>query len=363
MSNRTKFFDMFEKSLKDSVLYTAINDNAYNDIDAMKEAMKPSEQTIYFNNNIALTNGSSTSPKVIPNLYQTIEDLARTSSLPSTADKGLYVQSQELSTVGEIVDGIRTPVENARMITLRPESFTDTSKNATGERKHHTIFNIDANSIYFTIDNPYGRIQAIPLKSMKLDAVLDSYILSSDTEALAILKQNIDSTGIAATDTVNVYPFFVSNTRQYEASIVQLITDGEYVLIRDIEGIIIVCIYTNNSLVHCYTKAITVGSDVPVDAGKITLQPCDKGDTEPPIYYTPVSLSSIPYPVKQPYSLRAIIEAIQELNRRTAFMDGSIGIFGANEMHDVKPSHDNALHESTMDGLPGLVNGNITGSV
>ena len=362
MSNRTKFINIFEESLPTSALYNKIGENAYDSIDDMKEAMKPAKQTIYFNNNIALTNGSTESPKVIPNLYQTIEDLAKSSSLPSTADKGLFVQSQELNSVGEIVDGIRTPVENARMVTLRPEPFREASKNATGNREHHTIFNIDANSIYFTIDNPYGRIQAIPLKIMQLSVVRDSYILGGNTEEFNTLKQNIISAGLDAADDTIIYPFFVSDTRQYEASIVQT-GDEYYQLNSGIDGMIIVCISVDDSLVQCYTRHMTVSDDIPVDTANITLQPYDEGDNELPIYYTPVSLSTIPYPVKQPYSLRAIIEAIQELNRRTAFMDGSLGIFAANDMHDVKQPHDNALHESTTDGLPGLVNGSITGGV
>jgi hypothetical protein len=242
------------------------------------------------------------------------------------------------------------------MVTLRPESFTEKSKNATGNREHHTIFNIDANSIYFTIDNPYGRIQAIPLMSMPLTEVSGSYILN-EAEEYNILTQNINSAGLIAADNPTVYPFFVSNSRQYNDAVVRT-GDEEYHLNAGIDGMIIVCVSVDDSLVHCYTRHTTSIEGIQVDDTNITLQPSDEENT-----YTPVSLSTIPYPVKQPYSLRAIIEAIQELNRRTAFMDGSLGIFAANDMHDVKEPHDNALHESTTDGLPGLVNGSITGAV
>ena len=59
------------------------------------------------------------------------------------------------------------------------------------------------------------------------------------------------------------------------------------------------------------------------------------------------------------YNLGAIIEAIQELNRRTMFMDTNMSFAGAIHYGDVTTDVIGAEHETAADGLPGASNTNL----
>lgn len=59
------------------------------------------------------------------------------------------------------------------------------------------------------------------------------------------------------------------------------------------------------------------------------------------------------------YNLGAIIEAIQELNRRTMFMDTDMSFAGAIHYGDVTADIADAGHEGIADGLPGASNANL----
>ena len=59
------------------------------------------------------------------------------------------------------------------------------------------------------------------------------------------------------------------------------------------------------------------------------------------------------------YNLGAIIEAIQELNRRTMFMDTNMSFAGAIHYGDVIADINGASHETLADGLPGASNANL----
>ena len=59
------------------------------------------------------------------------------------------------------------------------------------------------------------------------------------------------------------------------------------------------------------------------------------------------------------YNLGAIIEAIQELNRRTMFMDTNMSFSGSIHYGDVAAGMDDARYETVADGLPGASNINF----
>ncbi len=147
-------------------LYGNIHDALYRDDDSsFKSTHNAPNKTVYLASNVALTNGDEANPKTIPNLYKAVDDISKMAADKSTADQTLWVKSQPLMRPGSYVDGIKTPqTHNAKMVTLFPQYSDGSPVNATGNRDGHTIFNIDANEIYFTIDNVAGKINVIPLR-------------------------------------------------------------------------------------------------------------------------------------------------------------------------------------------------------
>ena len=286
------------------------------DIESFRDAHSTRTRTMYVNSNIALSDGKgfvgTEGVHTIPNLYQAITDISR---MCSSADKGLYVTSKELL-VAETVDGIKNHGDGPRdVITLKPCAFDKCTHYATDKRNREVIFNIDANDIYFTIDNPRGKLEALPLyvdensKVITVKNITGSWLNKCiDKESIEVILRLMYEDGLTDDDYLSIYflPLGLHYTGVIEC------TDGSSRLVSGINGKLI-GLRNGDVAIDIIPKYVTTGYE-PIPTDMIYRVEEDKAGIA---LCTPISLKTIRYPVKQPYSLRSIIDAIEELNKRT----------------------------------------------
>lgn len=290
------------------------------DVEAFRDAHSTGTRTMYVNSNIALSDGSgfvgTEGVRTIPNLYQAITDISR---MCSSADKGLYVSSKELS-VAETVDGIKNHGDDSRdVVTLKPCAFDKRTHYATDKRNREVIFNIDANDIYFTIDNPRGKLEALPLyvdddsKVIMVKDIIGSWLNKCiDKESIEVISRLMYEDGLTDKDSLSIY--FLPLGLQYTGIIER--TDGSSRLVSGINGKL-VGVRNDDMAIDIIPKYVTTGYEpIPVDI-IYRVEENESRDVTGTALCTPISLKTIRYPVKQPYSLRSIIDAIEELNKRT----------------------------------------------
>lgn len=230
MSFSAAFASILSDTYEDSVLYKNIEKKVgYGNAGSVKDAMKAAPKTAYLESNIALTNGSnnpSEKPKVIPNLYQTIEDLSVLANDKSTADRCLHVNQQTMGVEGHYVDGIKAPSDNAKLITMTPE-WNPYNENASGHEKQNVLFNIDADDIYFTISNPNGKIYGIPIVSFEVkkddgDHTFNKYLYGLIDKG-------------ASKGAYDVYPYFVTIDSKYDGVLTRN-SNGKYIVKHGTSG-------------------------------------------------------------------------------------------------------------------------------
>lgn len=290
------------------------------DMESFREAHSIGTRTMYVNSNIALSDGSgfvgTEGVRTIPNLYQAITDISR---MCSSADKGLYVSSKELL-VAETVDGIKNHGDDPRdIVTLKPCAFNKRTHYATDKRNREVIFNIDANDIYFTIDNPRGKLEALPLyvdensKTITVKDITCSWLNKCiDKESIEVISRLMYEDGLTDDDSLSIY--FLPLGLQY-TGIIEC-ADGSSRLVSGINGKL-VGVRNNGVAIDVIPNYVTTGYEpIPIDM-VYRVEEDEKRDVTGNALCTPVSLKTIRYPVKQPYSLRSIIDAIEELNKRT----------------------------------------------
>lgn len=197
---------------------------------SVNDKYKPADKTVFLDANVALTDGSQriadggeTKPKIIPNLYKTIEDISKMAAA-STADKGLFVKSstEEGKTIYNPTDVDRD------MITIKPEPIKnnrrtpakDTSANSTAKR----VFNIEADDIYFTIGNPKGKVRALKMFNVDVSAASKNQygLTSSDVSKQGVSVSNNKFT-----------PYIIPDDQRFDGIIKRM--DGDtYVLKKDL---------------------------------------------------------------------------------------------------------------------------------
>mgnify|MGYP003317856091 CR=1 FL=1 len=231
MSIGTVFANILSDTYESSVLYKNIEKKVgYGDAKSVKDAMKPAQKTVYLGSNIALTDGSNDpniTAKVIPNLYQTIEDLSVLANDRSTADRCSHVNQQEMGVEGHYVDGIKAPSDNTRLITMTPE-WNPYNENASGRDKQNILFNIDADDVYFTISNPNGKIYGIPIESFTVSK-------TDGTHTFNKYLYNLIDKDESKQDAYTVYPYFATIDFKYDG-VIKRNDAGKYIVNYNTSG-------------------------------------------------------------------------------------------------------------------------------
>ncbi len=271
----------------------------------------PAPRTVYMDSNIALTDGknplTSGDAKTIPNLFEAIYDMdTRIESInmshgPSTADAGLYVTSG-----------------NSEII-MSPMTFNPNDKQnaesgilAGSKGKDGSVFRISAPNIEFEVNGTNNAVTGYFVKFTGA-SVLDTI-------------QTVNGITLNTTDTYALVPVAGST-----------ITDA-----------------AENKDVAIDTQCNLFKQDT--DNSYILVVSHMKVTTEMALKYTKKDdaiSDEITIPSVMRYRLGAIIEAIQELNRRTMFMDTNMPFASGISYGDTTDDITNASHEAIVDGLPG----------
>lgn len=307
------------------------------------------DRTVYMDSNIALTDGSKLArdgARVIPNLYEAIDGLRlgeeilakQTGDLiskietigethgPSTADAGLYVN---YISAGDQRSGQYT----AFMTTSAFDNYVISPGIGTGgynrdaNAANPTTANLhfSANEITFTVANHNTLVSNIYLISGALTTA--DFELNADqlTEQGAMLN-NLTST---------IYYWVPLEDYEIEGNTIPAGSHGKIFAKNATDQ----AQALRNRVVVCYSHAVTLGN-----VGNITAQ---EGGLEVSGTMT--------------YNLGAIIEAIQELNRRTMFMDIDMSFNGAMSYGDYTATNaESSKYGKILDGLPAGSDGNLS---
>ena len=382
-----------------------LKDNAELDIDTGgidafmakvdKVAKKPTDRTVYMDSNIALTDGrkhaKDPNARVIPNLFDTIEglrvgeeilaqkinvidetvDLISGTHGPSTADAGLFVREYTSANdpyqtfLRDSVDGYKPGVE---IIAGNKLNDTTANGNATSDSdafNHNMHFK--ANEITFTVSNPNTAIHVAYLLSDAINKdMFDNFDIHSTADNLIKAwtatktlyndcLDDIDYYFVPVEDNENITGNITENNdnaNDYDIAVgvhgkvfmnfpykqnksfkdVEIVFNGISdtqlkEAARGIYGIMKkngTCVY----LPHIVTKSVLKANHKKENSLKVTDQ--------------------------MTYNLGAIIEAIQELNRRTMFMDIDMSFNGAMSYGDyVSGTVTAGAYGKINDGLPG----------
>lgn len=276
-------------------------------------------RTVYMDSNIALTNGAGklgdNGVKTIPNLYNAISDMdariekINTTHGPSTADAGLFVTSGD----GEI--------------TMSPLTFsTDSMQNANScipagsKGIDGLVFRISAPNIEFEVTGS--------------EITVTGYFVNFTGETIPDTIQTVNGITLSKDETYALVPV--------EGSTITGADDG-----NTVADSLLCNLFKYDTTNNKYILAV---SHMKVTSA-MELKYTKKDDA--------IS-AEITVPSVKRYNLGAIIEAIQELNRRTMFMDTDMSFQSGVEYND---THENtvpgALHTKTDDGLPAAVNGSV----
>ena len=356
---------------KEGLFETRVNEGLY----ASNENSKAATRTVYMDSNIALTDGSapvgSGAAKTIPNLYNAIDSI--NSRITTHDHDGTYLKQTEAvftsdtgaikdaTSIGSAVDMLNTAVgtlnDNVGDVTsINVTDYNEENKNLVGAInrlntnidaiKDKEISNVEA-YMYATVDNA-GTCVLSPGANGELGT---KHTDAPDTEKNLRLKAKDIEFEIPA-PTLKGYKITA------DGSAVDANT-GNSVTIS--EGHYWIPIET--------AVGETVASPVPsgscgkvIGNGTIVTNHCRLSadlqiDTDETQQFTPDGKSGENATIV--YNLGAIIEAIQELNRRTMFMDTNMSFSGAIHYSDVTADVNGAEHETIPDGLPGASDANL----
>lgn len=283
------------------------------------DAKSLADRTVYMDSNIALTNGAGkigeVGVKSIPNLYEAIKNLddrvesINTTHGPSTADAGLVITSGD----GEI--------------TMSPMTFsTDNMKNA----------NSGIPAGYKGIDGPVFRISApnIEFEVTGSEITVTGYFVNFTGETIPDTIQTVSDVTLSKDETYALVP-------EEGSTITGAEKNGEVAIDTQCK------LFKFDTDINKYTLAV---SHMKVTSA-MGLKYTEKDNA--------ISAEITVLSVKR-YKLGAIIEAIQELNRRTMFMDTDMSFANGISYGDVNNTNiPGANYEDLADGLPAAVNGSI----
>ena len=309
------------------------------------DAKTPAGRTVYIDANIALTNGNGPVGQgeaiTIPNLYEAIhnmderiEKIADTHG-PSTADAGLFVTYNS----SEVIAGSDTQ----QVITLSPSEFTDTARaNATegkaaGGTDTH-VFRISAPNIEFEVTNQ--------------NATAVGYFVKFIAQTGDAISTQLNA--LKTIDTVNGINI-VTGEGQTAA-----VTDDTFVLIP-VEGYTISNDISENNAVEENIHCRLFKQDSSVYKLAVPHMVVTTDMSLEHVKYNDKLKDNITVPSVMRYRLGAIIEAIQELNRRTMFMDTNMSFQGAMSYNDYNADNvTDAQHTKFLDSLPAASDSNLS---
>lgn len=311
-------------------------------------------RTVYMDSNIALTDGSKLArdgARVIPNLYEAIDglrlgeeilaeqtkalssqlDLISGSHGPSTADGGIFIDVLRSGITADREDYNQLQhVGGNHVVRLRPanlQNVTDSGFNIKAANARGGIeaggsttfgFNIEADEISFTVTNRNADIdEAYEINVANITP--ENFNMDITTKGAELTQQS----GTKIYYWVPMEDCTVTNTPG----------DGvttTYSLKKNDHGKILIKL---NDITAVYASHVVVNvTPVPLSA----------------------KVNSLKVASKMTYNLGAIIEAIQELNRRTMFMDIDMSFNGAMSYGDyVSDIVTAGAYGHVLDGLPG----------
>lgn len=306
-------------------------------------------RTVYMDSNIALTDGSKLArdgARVIPNLYEAIDGLRlgeeilakRTGDLvskidvisathgPSTADAGLYVNylSSASPYSKQYVAFMTTDTYDNYVIApgINGEEY---NRAANADKMTNANLHFAANEITFTVANHNSKIpNAYSInKPDDTDFELNGDQLTAQGQLL-----------IGQTDT-KYYWVPLEDSKVEDDTIPAgshgkiFAEGGEEAAAYGLSGRVVVC-YSHAVALNDISNVSAVSDGLTV-SGTMT------------------------------YNLGAIIEAIQELNRRTMFMDIDMSFNGAMSYGDYTSANaDSSKYGNILDGLPAGTDGNLS---
>ena len=308
-------------------------------------------RTVYMDSNIALTDGSKLArdgARVIPNLYEAIDglrlgeeilaeqtkalssqlDLISGSHGPSTADGGIFIdvlRTNATSQEDAMAYAQLQHVGDNHVIRLRPASLSKINdadfniKSGNAQNGCDTFgFNIEADEISFTVTNRNADIdEAYEINVANITP--ENFNMDITTKGAKLTQQS----GTKIYYWVPMEDCTVTNTPDDSGP-------TTYSLKKNDHGKILIKL---GDITAVYAShAVVIVTFVPLSA----------------------KVNSLKVASKMTYNLGAIIEAIQELNRRTMFMDIDMSFNGAMSYGDyVSDIVTAGAYGHVLDGLPG----------
>jgi hypothetical protein len=304
---------------------------------------KSTGRTVYMDSNIALTDGSKLArdgARVIPNLYEAIDGLRlgeeilakQTGDLiskietigethgPSTADAGLYVNYISAgSPYSEAYTAFMTTDKFDNYVISPGTGTGGYNRDANATNSTNANLHFSANEITFTVANHNNLVSNVYLISGALTTA-DFELNAGQLTAQGSVLNNLTGT---------IYYWVPLEDYTIEGNTIPAGSHGKIFAKNTTTN---APQTLQNRVVVCYSHAVTLG-----DVGDITAQEggLNVGGT-------------------MTYNLGAIIEAIQELNRRTMFMDIDMSFNGAMSYGDyVSDIVTAGAYGKVLDGLPG----------
>ena len=306
-------------------------------------------RTVYMDSNIALTDGSKLAregARVIPNLYEaidglrlgeeilakqtkdlisTVADIDRTHG-PSTADAGLFVSFLTEATDIAKYTPFLADSNNATNYVVSPGVLKDGSydRDANADKANGTGANLhfEANEITFTVANQNATIS----NAYSIDAPSDT---NFELKASQLTTKGQELMGVNGT----TFYWVPLEGHDVEGTTIKANAHGK-IFAKGSSSNNAVVLYS-----HAVAKnAINLGANATAET---------------------LTVSST-----MTYNLGAIIEAIQELNRRTMFMDIDMTFNGALSYGDYTATNaDSSKYGKLLDGLPAGSDGNLANHI
>ena len=346
------------------------------------ESGKAATRTVYMDSNIALTDGSAPvgfgNAKTIPNLYEAINTI--NSRITDHDHDGTYLKQTEAvftsdtgaikdaTSIGNAVDILNTAVGtlNTDVGTINEINvidYNDEPKNVVGAInklneninaiKDKEISNVEA-YMYATVDNA-GTCVLSPGANGEPGT---KHADAPDAENKLRLKANDIEFEIPA-PTLKGYKITAGGSA-VDANTGNSVTisEGNYWIPIETTSATVSESVSNGSCGKVVNNAETGADRIISNHCRLTATiTIDTTNTKN--FAADGTESTAETAATIVYNLGAIIEAIQELNRRTMFMDTNMSFSGAIHYGDVTTDVNGAEHETIPDGLPGASDTNL----
>ena len=351
---------------------------------------EPAPRTVYMDSNIALTDGKAPvgtgGAKTIPNLYEAIHDMdTRIDSIAkthatSTADAGLFVK--HISRDGDSYqafskranDGIEISVGNGLSSNGADRNAEELSATEFADYNMH----FKANEITFTVSNPNNKIgEAYKIKNVddvntkiKTDGVQSICSMMIGVKSAAAVQgasADLEQLGECIGDITYYWVPMEDNTGTgYISS-----SGSDNIVSQNAHGKIFMNIAKPDGF-DSALETLSTSTTVAITQGNVTVGTVAKTldgiyDKNGTVVYASHAVvthtdglavgekkNDLSVTSTMTYNLGAIIEAIQELNRRTMFMDTDMSFNGAMSYGDYQADKvgDVIHYGHILDGLP-----------